>query len=807
MGGFWLKFFGIDTGGSSRVVELEFAFRAAWGGLWWVLVVVGLVAGAVWLYRREVTDVPKWRRYLMAGLRAGVFVLLMLMLLRPTVKVTTEGEVRRQLVLLLDASASMGLVDQRVESADVMRAAMATGRADPAGGLEQALPPDRTELNLSREQLVRSVLTGERLGLLERLGREHDLRVLSFGREVRELSAEVSGMSGVREAVEGLRATEDATALGDAIREALDRTRGQPLAGMLVVTDGASNAGMSPVSAAQRSGDGAGGVPLYLYGVGLTRPRDLAVSQIFAPENAFVDDEVVVSVRLRGTGVSGQTTMVRLKLGDRVVREELLALGADGELTLPLRLTPTMAGEFVLTAEAERLAGEVATDNNSASTRIRVVDGKIKVLYVESQPRWEFKYLQAMLLRDRRVEAKFLLLEASAGMSGEGTGPYVARFPVSREELFGYDLLILGEVDPSAFSTQQLTWIEEHVSRFGAGLVFLAGRQRMPWQWSGTNLEKLVPVEWDPAVVRPVRRDGPVDDVPRRLELTAAGRLGTMLRLAATEVESAEVWSGLPPVFWTAPVSRARAAAEVLVVDADPQRASRFGPMPVIAVQQFGVGTTLFVGTDNLWRWRRNVGDEHHTRLWGQMIQRLALPHLLGESRRTQLSADRRSYFAGQSATLFARLYSTTYEPVTVAVVRGVLRRADGTGELPVQLRPMPDQPGMYRGEVILPAQGEWRFSVETDPATQLDLEVTESRIETSETAMNEPLLRDLARISGGAFLREEDLHTLPDLLARQAERVRSTHESEVWSSPAFFLLLLGLLGAEWAMRKGASLK
>jgi len=823
-----LKLLGIDVGPGARVVDTELLLRAGSASIWVLLVFVGLVAATVMLYRREVTDAPKWKRYAMVAMRVAAFGLLLLMLLRPALRVTVEGDVRRQVILLLDGSQSMSLRDSRTEEDDLKRSAIALGRLDPAGqpggvgALGQELPIGGRDAlsDVPRDALVRSAFTHERLGLLAKLRGSFDVRVVTFGRSAEDGAAaalpEASSASPAELAVRGLTATASATALGDAVRDVLSRSRGQPVAGIVVATDGASNAGLSPVSAANQAATS--GVPLFLYGVGLTRPRDVAVAQLFAPEVSFADDEVAATVRVRTTGLEGQTATLRVKLGEETLATEEFAIGADGEVSVPVRFTPKTPGEFTLSADIAPMPGEVARDNNALSTPLRVVDGKIKVLYVESQPRWEYKYLQAMLLRDRRIEPKFLLLEASPSLASGEKSPYLARFPATREELFKFDLVILGDVDPKAFSGEQLSWMQQHVSRFGAGVVFIAGRQRMPWLWAGTPLEKLLPVEWETSTAprQAGRRDAPADETPVHLELTPAGRMSTMLRLAETEVDSARVWAELPPVFWTARVLRARPGAEVLVLDPDPAKASRFGKMPVLAVQQFGVGTTMFIGTDNLWRIRRNTGDTYHAMLWGQIVQRLALPHLLGESKRTQLSADRRAYSAGQTATVYARLYSPTFEPIGLPSVRGSLRAANGAGapqagaaagDVNIVLRPVPDQPGMYRGEVVIPAPGAWRFSVDTDETTHLDLEASESRVEMSETAMNEPLLRDLARISGGAFLREEDLSKLPDLLAKTSDRVRSSRETDLYASPIYFLLILILLGAEWVLRKGAMLK
>jgi hypothetical protein len=294
---------------------------------------------------------------------------------------------------------------------------------------------------------------------------------------------------------------------------------------------------------------------------------------------------------------------------------------------------------------------------------------------------------------------------------------------------------------------------------------------------------------------------------PVKLELTTGGRGSTMLQLSDQPGENLRQWGELPPIYWVARVLRGKPGAEVLLVDPNPLKASRFGPMPVVAIQQYGLGQSLYVGTDNTWRWRRNVGDVHYYTFWGQIIQRLSLSHLLNGSRRTQISLDRPNYATGDRVQAFARLYRAGFEPVADRVVKAFYQPRGDTFRQPVELRQVPDQPGLYRGNFIAPAPGQYEFGVEMDPEQPTPFLVGEASVELADTAMNENLLRELSAITGGGFFREETLHELPDRVTSRAERVLSPHEVELWSSPFYFLLILLLVTAEWVVRKLSYLK
>jgi hypothetical protein len=324
----------------------------------------------------------------------------------------------------------------------------------------------------------------------------------------------------------------------------------------------------------------------------------------------------------------------------------------------------------------------------------------------------------------------------------------------------------------------------------------LAGKRNNPNSYRKTNLEKMLPVELESLLDA-----APPANRPVRLELTPSGKSNLMLRLAERELDSLARWNQLPPIYWVNKVARAKPAADVLAVDPDPAKASRYGKMPVLASQQYGLGQVLYVGTDNFWRYRKNASDTYHAMLWGQIVQRMALPHLLGASKRTQLTSDQRNYSIGDKITLFARLYTETYEPMTAPTVTALCNNSQ------ILLRPLPDRPGMYRGQLVATMPGNFQLSVEHDKSTTLEFTVTDPKLEITETAMNQTLLEQMASRSGGAFFREEDLPTLPNKIAGKNERLTSTLHVEIWSSPLYFLLLILTVTAEWIVRKFSQLK
>ncbi len=799
---FLLKLCGLKVDAASRVSEVDFALRnGAWLG--WVVCLAVVLAVLAWAsYWRDARALlSPMKRRILTGLRMVLFALLLLLLLRPVLAFTVDTAVRRTLLTLVDGTASMKIVDARVDASDVKRAGIATGLLDFKKGLEQPVSAIKP---IPRIEVMREMLNRPKLEFWSSLRRELDISAFTFGQKLGEVTME-SSPERPAAWLDRVQPDATATALGDSLRELLNRTRGQALAGIFLVTDGASNFGASPLEAAQMARSE--GVPLFIYGVGITTPRDVIVSNLATQEVAFVNDALPVTVRVRGQGLRGETGKVVVRLvklpeggdGD-VVAEKDVTFSDEDDAVVSVPFKPKTVGAFELRAAITPRNDEASQDNNAVAQRIRVVDSKVKILYVETAPRWEFRYLQSTLLRDRRLALKTVLLEGDPSISEGADSPFLSKIPETKEELFKYDLIILGDVSPTRFSAAQMSALEEFVQRFGGCVLFVAGPRFSPSAYSGTLFEKLLPVELDPSAT-PL-----AGNVGTSVELTPQGRAHPMLKLSESAEESIAAWRQFGKLFWVARVLRAKPAAQVLIVGSDAAHANRHGKMVVAAEHQFGLGRVMWMGTDNTWRWRRNASERFHTILWAQIGQQLGLHHLLGGSKLTQLSADKQRYNIGERVSISGRLYNSDFTPVRDATVGATITLENGTKQA-VALRAVPDQPGMYRTEFVASAAGTSRFSSDRDAATVLELSITEPRYESGETAMNEAALRAMAEASGGAFFREENLWQLPAAVSSKAERISTTIDGELWSSPLFFLLVLLIGSAEWILRKKWQMK
>jgi len=779
-----------------------------WWMIFWSLLLFGMV---IYLYRHTARKMSKVKRIFLMLLRIGVIAAMLLLIQRPVLQLTVEGTIRRTLLIGLDTSSSSNIADVRQRQEDLVRAAIAKGELPAERGLEQGITGNQANYSsVPRLDIMREALTNSDIDLVNRLGDKFDLVFFTFNEDVSEISNPLEPTAEGTNTLGDLVAESPRTQLGSAIREMLDRKRGQPLAGMLMLTDGASNGGMPPMAAAAQAGQG--DAPLYFYGVGITEPLDIVVSNLYMPEVVTVEDEVNATVRFKGQGLAGQRANLALFVDGRIVDSEEVTFTGN-EQTTTLNYLPVDTGEYTVEARIDPRSDETSQENNLRKQRIRVIDSKINVLLAENAPRWEFRYLEAALGRDRRIDLDIFLNGASPAMAqGEGSH-YITEFPKDREKLFEYDIIVLGDLPPEIIGNSAMQAMSDWVSQFGGGLIMLAGRANMPWDYLSTPLADIIPVEFQAGATS--SSVGNYYDQPVNLELTTAGSRNPMMQFQPDPEENAEYWQSLPPIFWVSPVTQAKPTTEVLAVDPSLTRATRFGKLPVIAVQGFGLGSCLYLGTDNFWRWRALRGGNPYWNFWSQVVQRMAMSRLLTSSSLSQLNAESSDYVAGDRVKVFGRLFKPGYRPFTDESVSATLNyKPSLDAKTPGQpstsqvfLQPAGEQPGFYEVSYLAARPGTYTLTLDHDPDAKVETLVSDAQFELGETAMNAPLMEKMAEASGGRFFREEDLAELPEILDAESETVKSLVDLDIWSSPLFFLILLGLMTTEWVIRKLSGLK
>lgn len=764
---------------------------------WWVVTLLVAVAtlAVAGIYRREVGRLTRGRRFSLAALRAGALALLIGLIARPAVVAEASGVRPRPVVLLIDNSASLKIADRRPTPQDLLRVAIAKGQAKPDANLDgpEWQSGAREELaQTTRLELARSAVMKSRGDLLDKLQDRFSVKSYVFGTKPRRVSG-----TGLEQAVVG---DEQRTALWDSLRIVASPPDSDPPAAVVVITDGldnASQASLEDTAAELAKAD----IAVHAYGIGSTDSGSVRLIDAALPETVFLDDTASIPVRYAYRGTGKPEAIVSLSFGGQeVARQEITLAPGEGRTTLTFvpekRMVGTMGPGFGVNI---RLKKDPAA-NDEIRKSATVSERRVRVLVVDDAPRWEFKFLQPALSRDRRVDATYYVMQGDPrALRG---APFIPAFP-SRDKLFGYDLVILGDVPPAALGPDGVATLVDYV-RDGGGLAVIAGRKAMPAEYADTPLAEALPVEF-----LPVRFPSMSEERtnPFSLELTPAGRRSPMTSLGDTPEENEKIWRELPGFHWRYPVTKLRAGATALVTAG--RRGGEDAPAPIVAQHYFGKGPVTFFAADESWRWRFNQEDRLYARFWGQVAYQLGLPHLLGQSSRVQLALDRSDALVGRPGYIYARLYDSDYRPFIADSIAGTIEQYDVTGPerfKSVTLSPVPGRAGEYR--VLLPhdAPGRFELRVQRPEAGSLPFRVSlPPGHELEPSGLNDGALRQLAKVTGGDFYREEDLARLPGKVRPRVAPFSARQEAVLWG-PLPLIAFVGLVSAEWILRKIANM-
>jgi hypothetical protein len=773
-----------------------------------LLLVLGGSA-AVFFYLREQAPLSGFRRGVLITLRVAVIALLLLLLLRPVLVAEFRGERPQGVAVLLDNSQSMKQQDRRISAADKLRVAIANGlvpaRTSISDGKSLANIPAKTPARPERAELVQAVLNNPEIRLLDGLTRHGPTRLYTFGAALHRVGEEAKQTQAER-LLKDFKASEGRTALADAINEVLLQKDADLPGAILVISDGNDNASKVPLDevalecARLR-------VPLYIYGVGSAEGGSLQFKDIVVPDTIFYEDTLSVPLRWRVRGLRQGTAVITLKLGDKVVATREVPIKEGEDLREVLTFTPHKKG-----TEREEKADLVASIQLKGSDEykdewkrpLQLIDRKVKVLVIEHTPRWEFKFLQPTLMRDRRVEASFILINGDPRLMQAGP-PFLPAFP-ARDKLFAYDLLILGDIPSTYFDAEKMTAIQDFVKE-GGGLVVISGRQHAPASFDNTPLAEVLPVEFQP---RKFTVEGEARPQPYLPILTPAGERSDMLALADTPEDNVKTWKGLPGWYWHYPVTKLRPGATALLLHPTAKLPDDQQPMPVMATHYYGKGQVVFMASEETWRWRANAQDKYFPRFWGQIIYQLGLPHLLGNAKKSQIALEQAEAILGTPGYVHARLFDTEFRPLKDERIPATLEYIDAKPgqerSRSIVLEAVPNQPGEYRALLAHDAPGRFELKLSGSEPAVLPYRVNlPPRHEQELLGMAEDVLRAAARTSGGKFYREEDLYRLGNEIETRKTPFTQRQEVLLWG-PLAMVLFVGLITAEWLVRKFSNL-
>ncbi|HEY1067101.1 MAG TPA: hypothetical protein VGE52_13350 [Pirellulales bacterium] len=796
--------------------------RVEWHWRWPWALAIGLpllVLAAIWIDRRQQASLPgasrRWRLTLTAA-RTTVLAILLFVLAGPTLTLD-ETLVRKPiLAVLVDRSQSMELPANYESESNLAQLAAAYKLKGAHGDF---LSPETRETlrDTPRIQFLYRLLLGPGEEFWESLGEKYEVRFYDFADGAERLEGDFSATD--EEASSTLSAptsgakplAEKATRIDAAVALAIDEAAGRSMAGIVLLSDGQDAGAGEPSPAAAIALTPP--APIFAVPIGSTlRFRDVSIVSLFAPTTVSRGDQITVSVVLESQGFAGRT--VPVELWDDATRLDVdEVILRDGEQQpCELHFTPSTSGLKRLTVRTPSQPEEpkFLQANNTEVGAVRVVDDKLRVLLIDGQPRWDYRFLKNAMSRDhgltglkgpqpdRVLEAEVLQLPSEQRKTA---------LPRDTKTLSQYHTIILGDATRELLDETFCESLKTAVLQHGVGLIIASGPRAMPHTLP-PGLSEVLPVKVAAPLPGATAGLAAPTFAPFRWSITPAGSLVEPLRLSLDPEQNRAVWNDLPPFFWCAAVERPSPGATILA--ANRALDGPYGPLPLIASQQAGRGKVLFLGTDSTWLWRRNVGDRYFYKFWGQALRFVARTEA-HEAGRTTLAVDPATVSPERPATIELFAYDSSGAPLKAE--RAPIRiespnglDAQGATVAALEALADPTTPGRFTATFTPFAAGEHLLAytpADGRPTIETRLWVVDRADELRRPNVNLAALeRWAARSPGGGIVAPPAFNELPSRLAGESRTVSRRVEAPLWDNWLLLALLAGVYCVEVALRR-----
>ncbi len=695
-------------------------------------------------------------------LQSLLIVTVLVLLWEPAITVAELASQQNVIAVVLDDSHSMAIAD-----------------AGPDG-------------KSTREAAAVSVL---QQGVLAGLQKKFQVRLFRLDRGVAPAAA-----------LQEIQPTASATHLNDGLRQLVTETADLPVGAVVLLSDGSENAANGlgdldrPTIQALRNRR----LPVHTIGFGKEEvARDVELNDVQVASRAMADSRIPATVSFHQRGFTGSKTLLAVRDGDKILGSREITLGADGSTQLEtVYFAPGAAGVKNLHVSLGLLPGEENAGNNAFARLLNVTDDKRRILYVEGEPRWEYKFIRRAEDDDKIVQVASMLRTTENKIYRQGiSDPKELEdgFPVRAEDVFAYQGIILGSVEASYFTPVQQELLREFVDRRGGGLLFLGGRYSLgDGGWGGSSLVDLLPT------VLPKSRNSFHRD-PATVELTPAGADSPIVRLMDDPEKNVDRWKKLTYLMDYQDAGTPKPGATVL---AEMHAGGR--KLPLLVTQDYGRGHTAVMATSGSWRWQMSqpLGDRAHDTFWQQLLRWLVLdvPGQVTVTAPTQTLMDE------GRVDLAASVRDKEYLPAPDTRVTAHLIGPDGISAM-IDMTPVDGEPGMFRAAWNAEKPGSYLAEVTAVRRTQNSSAETlgtgtfpfqriDGVAENFHTTQNRELLEKLSSETGGRYWRPEELARLPNEISYSEAGVSVKDIKELWNMPIVFLWLLLLLGTEWLLRR-----
>jgi len=722
--------------------------------LWLLALAIVAAAGLLfWHVRRNHGLLIGLRPLVIWLLEACLAALILFLLWHPALSIATLRPQQNVVAVLVDDSRSMSLAD--------------------ASG--------------TREAAAQAVLNG---GLLKSLGDRFQVRLYKFGKEPERIQKP-----------DQLSATAPASRIGDTLERVLAESSSLPLGAMVLLSDGADNAGgidLETISAIRRQR-----IPVHTIGFGREHPqRDVEITDALAPARALPQSKLTALVTFQNYGLAGSKTKLNIRDGAKVLASQEVTLKAEGApQTESVVFNCGEAGPKTLEISLDPIPGEENAQNNKVTRLVNVEARKPRILYIEGEPRWEFKFIRRALDDYNNIELVTMLRTTQNKIYRQGTPdppePHELEdgFPSKPEDLFAYQGLIIGSVEANYFTPTQQQLIRDFVDRRGGGLLFMGGRATLSdGGYPASPLADLVPTNL-PEGKGTFHRDFTGQ------ELTAAGAQSVLCRLDEDPARNLDRWKKMPQMANYQEAGDPKPGATVLLVSTPAGKRK----LPLLVTENYGRGRTVLFATEGSWRWKMWLPHDDKTQptFWQQILR-----YLVTDTPGQVIASTPKPVLSDETKVpLRVEVRDKQYKPVTNAKVQARFMAPDGSSAT-VELTPQPLEEGIYSGEWTAEKPGSYVADIIAGrEQEEVGRDVVTFRredgvAENFHTSQNRELLEKLSDQTGGRYYKPADASKLANEISYSEAGISTRETRDLWDMPAIFLLALGIRACEWLLRR-----
>jgi uncharacterized membrane protein len=585
------------------------------------------------------------------------------------------------------------------------------------------------------------------------------------------------------------------TDIGSALLSVLRGANAGALAAVVLVSDGADNS--NELDAARIAEIASFGVPVHTLGVGAEEiANDLELDDVIVAPQSMPGSTVSAQVSIRHA--QGGLAQLKVYDGDAILASSAIQLPDQaGVTTRWVDIDVGEAGIRDLRFTLDSGLGESNLVNNTQRRPMEVPQRRRHILYVEGEPRWEYKFIRRAIDEEGPLRVASLLRTTPNKFYRQGveSGDELADgFPTDERTLFAYDAIVIGSFEAAALTLEQQAMLVEFVSRRGGSLLMLGGRRGLAdGGWGLTTLADVLPANLPEVEAPSFMRQ------PAKAMLTPVGRRSLLTRLAADDAENLARWDEMPDLADFQYLETAKPGAEVLL-EADVEGTA----WPLLLHQRYGQGNSYILATGGTWRWQMQLPheDQRHETFWRQLLQAIAL----AAPEHIMLSTDRAFYADTDEVTLRAEVRDQDFEPTDGANVRVTVDTGRGAPTV-LTLAPAAGQPGRYETEIDASATGIYRFEATADlegellGSSRLAIRREDGVAEHFRIQQNRPLLERLAGATGGRYFALADASAIPEAVQFSDAGVVERRLLDLWNMPINFLLLLLFKAGEWLLR------